>query len=144
MFTTLQELQLEINALLKVGKKDKANSLRVIKSEVERLSHNKDNRSIEKLILTSFKFSISKVEEAITKIGSYKDTTPQIEELEFLKSYIPKQEEKLTEAELRVLIEEMPRTMDATIGTYMQWLKNHQKAPLIDMKLANKLVRELL
>ncbi len=144
IFETISD---DLNAALKAGDKNRVSILRMIKSAVKNREIEKkaplDDDEVKAILKTFVKRGRESIDQ-FTKAGRTELAEKETEELAVVQNYLPKQ---LSEEETKSIIADTLKEMEAVgpkdMGKVMKALMGKTKG-LVDGKLANKLLKEIL
>ena len=144
IFETISD---DLNVALKAGDKNRVSILRMIKSAVKNREIEKkaplDDDEVKAILKTFVKRGRESIDQ-FTKAGRTELAEKETQELAVVQNYLPKQ---LSEEETKSLIADTLKEMEAVgpkdMGKVMKAVMGKAKG-LVDGKLANKLLKEIL
>jgi hypothetical protein len=144
IFETISD---DLNEALKAGDKNRLSILRMIKSAVKNREIEKkaplDDDEVKAILKTFVKRGKESIDQ-FTKAGRTELVEKETQELAVVRKYLPKQ---LSEEETKSMISDIVNELGAAgpkdMGKVMKAVMNKAKG-LVDGKLANKLLKEIL
>lgn len=145
--TIFETISDDLNVALKAGDKNRVSILRMIKSAVKNREIEKkaplDDDEVKAILKTFVKRGRESIDQ-FTKAGRTELAEKETQELAVVQNYLPKQ---LSEEETKSIIADTLKEMEAVgpkdMGKVMKAVMGKAKG-LVDGKLANKLLKEIL